>query len=105
MTIGVPGYRPDEELREIAREIVAGSPAIVSVRELSHDLLHGRAVGEVPRIIADELRAAKVRIAFTFDELGAMIWLIEESEPEDVVLVLSHLDHHVEAFLKLPTPP
>ena len=93
ITIGMPGDRLDRELHAIAGELAAGAPAEVVVRELSADLLRGRAPGEIPAVLVAGLRAHGVTsIGSATSELEALDCLLATAVPGDVVLVLVHLE-------------
>lgn len=98
VTIGMPGDRLDDELREVATEIAAGAPAQVVVRELSADLLRGRAPGDVPARLVDGLRSVR-DVSIADSELEAVQRLLAGARPGDLVLVLTHLDPAVDALL------
>ncbi len=97
VTIGMPGDRSDAELAEVARQIAAGAPADVVVRELGAHLLRGRAHGAAAAVIAAELARAGIRVARAEDEPAAFDMLLAASQPGDLVLVLVHLDPAVDA--------
>ena len=100
VTIGMPGDRLDGELRKLAQEIAAGNPAQVIVRELSADLLRGRAPGTIPEVIAAGLRDHGVaNVALAASEVEAVQRLLGAAHPGDLVLVLTHLDPAVRALL------
>jgi UDP-N-acetylmuramyl tripeptide synthase len=101
VTVGMAGDRPDDEIVEVAREIAAGRPGRVLVRELP-DYLRGRAPGAVPALLADALRTAGVAaeaITVVADELAAVRDALAHARPGDVVLVLVHLDPAVDALI------
>jgi len=95
VTIGIPGDRTDDDLREVARTIAAASPTQVVVRELGPDYLRGRA----PNTIAPLLAAAIPDSTIAADELSATRALLAAARPGDVVVVLVHLDSRVDALL------
>lgn len=100
VTIGMPGDRLDAELREVAREIAARTPAQVVVHELSEYLLRGRAPGEVPDLLASGLRTDGVaNVGFAASELEAVTRALADARPGDVVVVLAHLDPAVDTLL------
>ena len=100
VTIGMPGDRPDTELREVAREIAAGAPAQVIVCELAAALLRGRAPGVVPDLLATGLRDHGVEeVAFAATELDAVRRALADAHPGDLVVVLAHLDPSVDTLL------
>ncbi|MCB9562513.1 MAG: Mur ligase [Kofleriaceae bacterium] len=101
VSLGMAGDRPDDELAEVAREVAAGRPHRVLIRELA-DYLRGRAPGEVPARLVDDLIAAGVAaaaIAIAPDELATVRDALALARPGDVVVILCHLDAAVEAFL------
>ena len=100
VTIGMPGDRLDAELHEVAREVAAGDPAQVIVRELPAELLRGRGPGAVPDLLAAGLREHGVsEIAFAATEVDAVERALADAQPGDLVLVLAHLDRAVDELL------
>lgn len=101
VAIGMAGDRPDAELAAVAHEIAAARPYAVYVRDLP-DYLRGRAPGEVPRILRDELVAAGLSPAAIIDaddELASIRHALAAALPGDLVLGLIHLDHAVDTWL------
>ena len=91
---GAAGDRSDESLRALAAELYAQAPYAVLLRDLE-GYLRGREPGEVPALIAAELRRlgmrdGSVRIAPTEGE--ALRRALAEALPGDFVALLVHLE-------------
>jgi UDP-N-acetylmuramyl tripeptide synthase len=105
VTIGMPGDRLDDELRDVAREIAASAPTHVIVREMSTDLLRGRSPGEVPALLSAGLRARGVEsISFAPNEVDALTQALSKARPGDLVVVLPHVEPAVDALLAQAVP-
>jgi cyanophycin synthetase len=100
ITIGMPGDRLDSDLREVARTIAAAKPVQAIVSELPAEYLRGRPPGEIPAVIAAELRDQRVpEVSLAASELVAVTRLLADARPGDVVVVFTHLDPAVLALL------
>jgi UDP-N-acetylmuramyl tripeptide synthase len=94
LMIGQAGDRTDDAIRGLARAAWALEPDLLLVKELG-GYLRGRAEGEVPRLIVDELRRAGVpdsRFEVHESELAAVRRAIDWAEPGDLLVLLVHED-------------
>ncbi len=85
--LSAPGDRRDEDIRAIARRAARSFDRFVCRRD---DDARGRADDEVPRLLAEELRAVGVeadRIEIVLDEPSAVDRGLRLCEPGDVLLV------------------
>jgi UDP-N-acetylmuramyl tripeptide synthase len=92
LLLGQAGNREDEAIRALARTAAAAAPERVVLKELP-DFLRGRAPGEVPALLAAELRLAGLdngRVRTELDEVEAARGLVEWARPGDVVVLPVH---------------
>jgi cyanophycin synthetase len=103
--LGQAGDRDDASIRELARQAWAAQADLIVIKEMeSH--LRGRALGEVPAIIEDELRRAgasdqdfkhapsepeAVRTAFAWAQPGDLLMLLCHDKREQVLAWLHDL--------------
>jgi cyanophycin synthetase len=101
--IGQAGDRDDEAIREMARTALALRPDRVVAKEIDA-YLRGRAPGEVPGIIADELRRAGLpeeAVATSPGELSAVREALEWARPGDLLVLALHQERRqVEELLR-----
>jgi UDP-N-acetylmuramyl tripeptide synthase len=99
---GSPGDRTDEEIDEIAGNLVEARPDRVFVRELL-DYLRGRAPGDVPALFRRGLVSRGLpesAFAIVSSEVDALERAFADATPGDFIAVLVHLDEAaVKAFL------
>ena len=96
LMIGQAGDRTDDAIRGLARAAWALEPDLLLVKELG-EYRRGRAPGEVPRLIEDELRRAGVpesRYEVHESELAAVRRALAWAEPGDLLVLLVHQDRH-----------
>ncbi|MGH7630873.1 MAG: Mur ligase family protein [Gemmatimonadales bacterium] len=94
VALGQAGDRDDESIRELARAAHALRPDHVIVKEMDK-YRRGRAPGEVPGLIADELRRLGMRagaISTAPDDMGALRQALGWGRPGDLLLVTIHVD-------------
>jgi UDP-N-acetylmuramyl tripeptide synthase len=92
--LGQAGDRSDADTAEMTRVVWASRPDLVVVKELPGKL-RGRKPGEVPAVIAAELRrlgAPEQAIALTGGELEATRVALEWARPGDLLVLLIHED-------------
>lgn len=92
VVLGQAGDRSDEDIRELARLAWTLRPDRVVLKELP-DNLRGRAPGEVPALLADELRArgaARSTLVLAPSELAAVRDALAWARPGDLLLLVSH---------------
>ena len=109
VVVGQAGDRDDGSIRELARSVWGHRPDRVIVKELSH-YLRGRELGEVPGLIAGELRhlgAQEAQLDFAASEVEATEKALGWAEAGDVVLLLSQEDRAgvLELGRERRTPP
>lgn len=95
VSFGMAGDRSDEDLLALARALLAFAPRRVILREQEH-YLRGRALGEVPGILAAGLVQggfAAEAIAIVQDECAALDSALAETEAGELVVLLVHTDH------------
>jgi cyanophycin synthetase len=101
--IGQAGDRDDGAIREMARAALALRPDRVVAKEMDA-YLRGRAPGEVPGIIADELRRAglpEAAIATAAGELLAVQEALDWARPGDLLILMLHQERNrVEELLR-----
>jgi cyanophycin synthetase len=101
--IGQAGDRDDAAIREMARAALALRPDRVVAKEMDA-YLRGRAPGEVPRIIADELRRAglsEAAIATSPGEVPAVQEALDWARPGDLLILMLHQERNrVEELLR-----
>ncbi|MGH7519279.1 MAG: glutamate ligase domain-containing protein, partial [Gemmatimonadales bacterium] len=94
VALGQAGDRNDESIRELTRAAYALHPDHVIVKEMDK-YRRGRAPGEVPGLITDELRRLGMppeAISTAPDDLGALRQALEWGRPDDLLLVTIHVD-------------
>jgi UDP-N-acetylmuramyl tripeptide synthase len=92
LLLGQAGNREDEAIRALARTAAAVAPDCVVVKELP-DFLRGRAPGEVPALLQDELRRsglADIRLQAAQTEVDAARHLLQWARAGDVVVLPVH---------------
>jgi UDP-N-acetylmuramyl tripeptide synthase len=95
LVLGQAGDRDDEAIRELARIVWQprpGRPDRIVVKEMPR-YLRGRAAGEVPNLIEDELLALGApadAVGRAPSEIGAVRQALEWARPGDLLLLLSH---------------
>lgn len=103
VVVGHAGDRGDDAIRELARAAWAMGPDRVIVKEL-RGYLRGRTEGEVPAIIAEEMRslgAPADALDSAPDELEAARRALAWARPGDLVILPTHEDREgVEAVLR-----
>ncbi len=90
--LGQAGNREDIAIRELARVVAAAHPAAVVLKEMD-GYMRGRAPGEVPAILADELRSCGVpteSVETQLDEVAAARLLVSRARAGDVVVLPVH---------------
>ena len=101
--ISQAGDRDEGAIREMARTALTLRPDLVVAKEIDA-YLRGRAPGEVPAIIADELRRAGVAeeaIATSPGELAAVQDALEWARPGDLLVLTLHQERdRVEELLR-----
>jgi cyanophycin synthetase len=95
LLLGQAGNRDDEEIRELARVAMRVLPfdRVIIKEELK--LLRGRAEGDVPRILRDELERLGVPnddVETTRDEVVAMQRAFQWARPGDLLVCPIHVD-------------
>ena len=99
--LGQAGDRDDESIRDLARIAMRMKPDRVVIKEMLQHL-RGRAAGDVPKILTEELArlgAAKDRVLYAPSELDAVRESLRWSRPGDLLLLLLHAER--EAVLAL----
>jgi cyanophycin synthetase len=94
VALGQAGDRDDESIRELARAAYAIGPDHVIVKEMDK-YRRGRAPGEVPRLIVDELRRlglAGGAISTAPDDMSALRQALAWGRRGDLLLVTVHVD-------------
>lgn len=92
VVIGQAGDRDDEAIRELARSALALRPNRVVAKEMDA-YLWGRAPGEVPALLADELRRAGLpgeAISTPGSEVAATREALEWARPGDLLVLTLH---------------
>ncbi|MBX3133765.1 MAG: hypothetical protein KF689_10330 [Gemmatimonadaceae bacterium] len=92
LILGQAGDRPDESLRALARAAWDVTPDCVVLQEMTH-YLRGRAPGEVPAVLRDELlrRGARAdQVVLTTSEAEAVDALLAWSAPGDLLVMPVH---------------
>lgn len=92
--IGQAGDRDDHAIRELARASLALRPDRVVVKEMDA-YLRGRALGEVPGLMADELRRAglpEAAISTPGTEIPAVREALGWARPGDLLVLTLHQD-------------
>ena len=103
VVIGQAGDRDDAAIREMARAALALRPDRVVAKEMDA-YLRGRARGEVPGLIADELRRAGLpesAIGTSPGELPAVEEALDWARPGDMLILMLHQERNrVEELLR-----
>lgn len=92
LLLGQAGNRDDAAIAELAATAAAAQPDSIVIKELP-DMLRGRALGEVPRLIQNALIGAGFdsrRVALEADEIAASRRLLGEAATGDVVVLPVH---------------
>jgi cyanophycin synthetase len=101
--IGQAGDRDDGAIREMARTTLALRPDRVVAKEMDA-YLRGRALGEVPGIIADELRRAGLpadAVTTASGELAGVREALDWARPGDLLILALHQERgRVEGLLR-----
>ncbi len=110
LLLGQAGNRDDEAIRALARTAAAAAPARVVLKDLP-GLLRGRAPGEVPALLGDELRRAGLapsQLQVELSEVAAARSLLAWARPGDVLVLPVHGAQSREelvACLDMASPP
>jgi len=107
--LGQAGDREDEAIRELARTAWRLRPDRVVIKELTA-MLRGRAPGEVPAVLEDELRrlgAGDGIIERADDEIAGVRAALRWARPGDLLVLLVHTDREaaVELLRSWPGSP
>ncbi len=97
LLLGQAGDRTDAQLRDLARAAMALRPDRVVVKEMDR-YLRGRAVGEVPGILADEFRRLGLeaeQVACPGDEVAAARDALAWARPGDLLILALHQDRRL----------
>ena len=92
LLLGHAGNRQDADIAELARVAAGFKPDLIVVKE-NEAQLRGRAPGEIPRIIRDELlrlRLPESALSVCDTELGAARYALEWARPGDVLALPLH---------------
>ncbi|MEO8160123.1 MAG: Mur ligase family protein [Arenimonas sp.] len=92
LLLGQAGNRDDEAIRALARTAAAGGPARVVLKDLP-GLLRGRAPGEVPALLFEELRRAGLaesQLHMVLAAVEAARSLLAWARPGDVLVLPVH---------------
>ena len=90
--LGHAGDRRDEDILEMVRAVWAERPDRIIVKEMEK-VLRGRAAGEIPRLIAEELArlgAPANRVGTAPSELEAVRQALTWAAPGDFLVLLLH---------------
>jgi UDP-N-acetylmuramyl tripeptide synthase len=102
LLLGQAGDRDDASIRDLARAAWALSPDRVIVKEMP-EMLRGRALGEVPAVLEEELRrlgAGDDRIGRAHHEMEAVRQALSWAHKGDLLLLLVHT-HRAETLALL----
>jgi cyanophycin synthetase len=94
VALGQAGDRDDASIRELARAAHGLGPDHVIVKEMDK-YRRGRAPGEVPGLITDELRRLGMpaeEISTAPDDMGALRQALAWARPGDLLAVTIHVD-------------
>ncbi len=94
VAIGVAGDRDDATIQDVARAVHELGPDRVLVRDLEH-YLRGRAPGEVPALLQDQLitlGTPAAAISTIPSEVAALQHGLAWARPGDIVAILVHVD-------------
>jgi UDP-N-acetylmuramyl tripeptide synthase len=89
LLLGQAGNRDDAAIGELARTAASFRPERIVVKELP-GMLRGRAPGEVPALIENELRRSGLPWTRQDDEEAAALELLAWAQPGDVVVLPVH---------------
>jgi len=92
LLLGQAGNREDDAIRALARTAAAAAPDRIVIKDLT-DFLRGRAPGEVPALLRDELLRAgfdNVRLHTELSEIDAARSLLDWAQAGDVVVLPVH---------------
>lgn len=93
LLLGQAGDRDDPSLRALAAAAWSGRPDHIVLKELEGDL-RGRQLGEIPRLLADELTrlgAPPEALSFADTELAAAKQALAMGQPGDLLLLICHV--------------
>jgi len=94
MSMGVPGDRRDDDIREVARAVHDLAPDQVRVRDLV-DYLRGRPPGEVPALLRETLLGLGMA-GDAVREAGSELEVLREglawARPGDVIAIIDHVE-------------
>lgn len=103
VSFGMAGDRSDADLHALAAALLAFAPRLVILREQEH-YLRGRALGEVPRILAEGLVHGgfpSEAITSVQDECEALRRALAHARAGELIVLLVHTDHEgVGAWLR-----
>ncbi|HXU46130.1 MAG TPA: Mur ligase family protein [Thermoanaerobaculia bacterium] len=100
LLFGQAGDRDDRAIRDLARAARRFSPDVAIVKEMP-SMLRGRAPGEVPALLAGELRRLGVAaVEQAGDELAGVERALSIARPGDLVILLVHT-HRREALERI----
>ena len=92
LLLGQAGNRSDEAIAELAHTAAAARPDLVVIKEL-HEMLRGRALGEVPALLRRTLLDAglvEAQFQLRGDEIASSLLLLEAVRPGDVLVLPLH---------------
>ncbi|HYG64392.1 MAG TPA: Mur ligase family protein [Thermoanaerobaculia bacterium] len=92
VVLGQAGDRDDEAIRELARTAWSFRPDHVVLKELP-SLLRGRPLGEISRVLADEMRrlgAPAEAVSRAEDDMDATRQALAWARPGDLLVLLTH---------------
>jgi UDP-N-acetylmuramyl tripeptide synthase len=110
LLLGQAGNREDAAIRELARRAAGAGPARVMLKDLP-GFLRGRAPGEVPALLRQELSRAGMaadRMQTVLSEVEAARGLLEWAQPGDVLVLPVHgaaSREQLVAWLDAEAPP
>ncbi len=102
LSFGMAGDRSDADLRELGHGLAAFAPRLAVLRDQA-GYLRGRELGDVPRLVAEGLRARlpDVPIQRAVDEATALTAALAAALPGELVVHLAHLERDpVAAWLR-----
>jgi cyanophycin synthetase len=94
LLVGQAGDRSDEAIRELARAAWTLRPDHIVVKEME-SYLRGRALGEIPGLLADEFSRLGVHreaISWAGPEFAGVRRALEWARPEDLLVLAVHED-------------
>jgi cyanophycin synthetase len=92
LLLGQAGDRDDQALRDLARAALPFAADLIILKEMT-EMLRGRAEGEVPVILEDELRRLGVpesKIEHADSELDGVRMALAAARPGDLLILLIH---------------